>query len=196
MTATKIFEEDEEFPEGDRWEALAWDVPKSAEFPEGLKYSFQYLGQPMKRSSGTTMRTMPTALGGITVTTVVRSKPFEDHKESVPDRAERWEKGEKVPHLVNFQDASRLQRILTPRHLQLARSLMDAPAESMRSLADRLGRDVRQVHDDLQILNEYRIVHFREEDGAKKPHIPYDTVKIEVELSKSLNNTSESPASA
>jgi len=196
MTATKIFEEDEEFPEGDRWEPLAWDVPKSAEFPEGLKYSFQYLGQPMKRSFGTTMRTMPTALGGITVTTVVRSKPFEDHKESVLDRAERWEKGEKVRHVVNFQDASRLQRILTPRHLELARSLMDAPAESMRSLADRLGRDVRQVHDDLHILNEYRIVHFREEDGAKKPYIPYDTVKIEVELSKSLDNTSESSASA
>ena len=44
MTATKIFEDDDEFPEGDRWEALAWDVPKSNEFPEGLKYSFQYLG--------------------------------------------------------------------------------------------------------------------------------------------------------
>jgi predicted transcriptional regulator len=42
-----------------------------------------------------------------------------------------------VPHVVNFQDASRLQRILTPRRLELVRSLMDAPAESMRDLADR-----------------------------------------------------------
>jgi len=44
MPATKIFEEDDEFSEDDRWEALAWDVPKSSEFPKGLKYSFQYLG--------------------------------------------------------------------------------------------------------------------------------------------------------
>jgi len=44
MPATKIFEDDDEFPDGDRWEALAWAVPKSGEFPEGLKYSFQYLG--------------------------------------------------------------------------------------------------------------------------------------------------------
>ena len=126
----------------------------------------------------------------------ITSKPFEDHKESALDRAERWEQGEEVPHVVNFQDASRLQRILTPRRLELVRSLMGAPAESIRDLADRLNRDVRQVHDDLQILSEYRIVHFREEGGAKKPFIPYDTVTIEVELSKSLGDASEPPTSA
>lgn len=125
----------------------------------------------------------------------ITSKPFEEHKENVLDRTARWEQGEAVPHVVNFQDASRLQRILTPRRLELVRSLMDAPAESMRDLADRLDRDVRQVHDDLQLLSEYRIVHFREEDGAKKPHVPYETVTIEVELTKSLDDTSESSAS-
>jgi predicted transcriptional regulator len=65
----------------------------------------------------------------------------------------------------------------------------------MRALTDRLDRDVRQVHDDLQLLNEYRIVHFRERGSAKQPHIPYETVTIEVELSKSLGDGSESPAS-
>ena len=56
--------------------------------------------------------------------------------------------------------------ILTPRRLELVRSLMDAPAESMRDLADRLDRDIRQVHDDLQILSEYRIVHYASESPA------------------------------
>jgi len=126
----------------------------------------------------------------------ITSKPFEKHTETTLDRAARWEQGEAVPHVINFQDASRLQRILTPRRLELVRSLMDAPAESMRALADRLDRDVRQIHDDLQILNEYRIVHFREEDGAKKPFVPYDTVTIEVELTTSLDDASESSASA
>ena len=126
----------------------------------------------------------------------ITSKPFEEHKESTLDRAERWEQGEEVPHVVNFQDASRLQRVLTPRRLELTESLMDGSAESIRDLADRLDRDVRQVHDDLQILSEYRIVHFREEGSAKQPHVPYDTVKIEVELNKSLGEGSESPAPA
>lgn len=126
----------------------------------------------------------------------ITSKPFEDHKESVLDRADRWEQGKEVPHVVNFQDATRLQRLLTPRRLELVRSLMDAPAESMRDLAERLDRDVRQVHDDLQILNEYRIVHLREEDGAKKPFVPYNTVRIEVELGLPDGEEPESTASA
>lgn len=125
----------------------------------------------------------------------ITSKPFEEHKEGALDRAERWEQGEEIPHVVNFQNASRLQRILTPRRLELVRSLMDEPAESIRNLADRLDRDFRQVHDDLQILAEYRIFHFHEEGGAKKPHVPYDTVKIEVELSTS-GDASGSHASA
>lgn len=44
MPATKVFEGNDEFPTGDRWEAVAWAVPESEEFPEGVKYSFQYLG--------------------------------------------------------------------------------------------------------------------------------------------------------
>ena len=42
MPATKIFEDDDEFPEGDRWEALAWDVPEveGIEF-EGLRSHIQ-----------------------------------------------------------------------------------------------------------------------------------------------------------
>ena len=125
----------------------------------------------------------------------ITSRPFEQHKTGTLDRAERWEQGEEVPHVINFQDASRLQRILTPRRLELIRDLLGAPADSMRGLADRLERDVRQVHDDLQLLNEYRIVHFREEGGAKKPHIPYDTVQIDVELSRSAEDTYESTVS-
>jgi hypothetical protein len=77
---------------------------------------------------------------------------------------------------------------------RISKSLMDAPTVSIRDLADRLDRDVRQVHDDLQVLTEYRIVHFEENGSAKQPNIPYETISIEVELSKSVGNTSESPA--
>lgn len=114
----------------------------------------------------------------------ITAKPFDEHAEDALDRAETWAGGEAVAHVVNFQDASRLQRVLTPRRLELVKSLMDDPAESIRGLAVRLDRDVRQVHDDLTLLDEYHIVHFREEGGAKKPFVPYDTVTIEVELSR------------
>lgn len=126
----------------------------------------------------------------------ITSKPFEEAKESTLDRIDQWEQGNEVSHVVNFQDASRLQRILTPRRLELVRSLMDESADSIRALADRLDRDVRQVHDDVQLLSEYRIVHFTEADGAKQPSVPYETVKIEVEIVASSEAGTESPASA
>lgn len=126
----------------------------------------------------------------------ITSKPFEEATEEGLDRLDEWEGGADVPHVVNFADASRLQRVLTDRRLELVRSLMDEPAESIRDLAARLGRDVRQVHDDVRLLAEYGIVRFTEDGRAKKPFVPYDTVRIEVELRKPPEDRSGSPASA
>lgn len=70
---------------------------------------------------------------------------------------------------------------------------MDAPAESIRALADRLDRDVRQVHDDVQLLSEYRIVHFEERGGAKRSFVPSETVRIEVELGTPAGSGSATP---
>lgn len=126
----------------------------------------------------------------------ITSKPFEEAKERAVDRIDQWDQGEDVPHVVNFQDASRLQRILTPRRLELVRSLLNDSAASIRALADRLDRDVRQVHDDLQLLSEYRIVHFTETEGAKQPFVPYESITIEVELVSSSDTGGKSSASA
>lgn len=125
----------------------------------------------------------------------VTSKPFEETRDGALDRIDSWEAGEDVPHVVNFQDASRLQRILTPRRLELIERLMDESVDSIRELAGRLDRDVRQVHDDVKLLSEYRIVHFSEEGRAKRPYVPYQTVKIEVELVGTSEDGSESAAS-
>lgn len=122
---------------------------------------------------------------------LVTSKPFEENKQQALEYVEKWDDGEEVPRLVNFQDASQLQRVLTPRRLELVESLMDAPAASIRALADRLDRDVRQVHDDLDVLSEYRIVQLRPDGAAKRPFVPYETVRIEVELSVSPDDPTE-----
>lgn len=125
----------------------------------------------------------------------ITSKPFEEASEAVLDNLDRWEAGEDVPHVVNFQDASRLQQVLTPRRLELVGRLLEEPAESIRALAEGLDRDVRQVHDDVQVLGEYRIVHLREAGRAKQPFVPYETVTIEVELAASSDAGSGEHAS-
>ena len=125
----------------------------------------------------------------------ITSKPSEDHKESALDRAERWEQGDEVPHVVNFEDRARLRRLLTDRRMELLKTVMERPPESIRALAGRLDRDVHDVHDDLHLLAEYDIIHFEEDGRAKKPYVPYDTVRIEVEFGLPRGESSGSAAS-
>jgi len=41
MPATELYRDQGEKPDGSEYEMVAWQVPESEDFPEGLKYSFQ-----------------------------------------------------------------------------------------------------------------------------------------------------------
>jgi hypothetical protein len=43
MPATVVYRDEAEKPDGSRYEMVAWRVPVSEDFPQGLKYSFQYM---------------------------------------------------------------------------------------------------------------------------------------------------------
>jgi hypothetical protein len=43
MPATQLLREDNTKPDGSRYQMVAWAVPESEAFPEGVKYSFQYM---------------------------------------------------------------------------------------------------------------------------------------------------------
>jgi predicted transcriptional regulator len=125
----------------------------------------------------------------------ITSLPAEQAQAVAIDRAEQWEDGEAVSHVVNFEDRARLRQLLTDRRMELLEALMEEPPESIRALADRLERDVHDVHDDLHLLAEYDIIHFEADGRAKQPCVPYDTVRIEVEFGLPRGDGSESPAS-
>lgn len=118
----------------------------------------------------------------------ITSRPERVHRRDALDRAERWEAGEAVPHVVNFQDPSDLRALLTDRRIELLRSVMAESPESIRALADRLDRDVKSVHGDLQVLAEYDVIRFEEDGRAKRPIVPYDTIEVALEI------TSAAPA--
>lgn len=50
MPATKVYAEQGEKPDGSRYEMVAWAVPKSPDYPEGIRYSLQYMA-----ADGTTL---------------------------------------------------------------------------------------------------------------------------------------------
>lgn len=43
MPAAPILREDGTKDDGSRYEMVAWSVPRSDDYPEGVKYSFQYM---------------------------------------------------------------------------------------------------------------------------------------------------------
>ena len=122
------------------------------------------------------------------------SIPEEVHRRDALDRLDRWEAGEEVPHVVNFQNPSDLRALLTDRRVELLRSIMTSRPDSIRQLAARVDRDVKTVHDDLQILTEYDIVHFEQAGRAKRPFVPYDSIEVSLEISSSNPADDVAPA--
>ena len=110
------------------------------------------------------------------------ARPQDEHRRDALDRLERWEAGESVPHVVNFQDPSDLRGLLTDRRVELLRSVLRDPPASIRALADRVGRDVKSVHGDLDVLADYEVVYFQQDGRAKRPVVPYERVAVVVEL--------------
>jgi predicted transcriptional regulator len=113
----------------------------------------------------------------------ITSESEERHRKDALDRLDRWEAGEDVPHVINFQSPSDLRALLTDRRVELLRSIMTETPDSIRGLAERLDRDVKTVHDDLGVLAEYEIVHYEQDGRAKRPFVPYDSIEVSLEIS-------------
>jgi predicted transcriptional regulator len=126
----------------------------------------------------------------------ITSLPAAQAQAATVERAERCEDGEEVPHVVNVEDRARLRKLLTDRRMELLEAVIQQSPESIRALADRLDRDVHDVHDDLHLLAEYEIIHFESDGRAKQPYVPYDTVRIEVEFGLPRGEGADSAASA
>jgi len=45
MGSTVIYEDEETFADGSRYEMIATSVPESDDYPEGVKYRFQYMSE-------------------------------------------------------------------------------------------------------------------------------------------------------
>lgn len=126
----------------------------------------------------------------------ITSVPWETWKEESMEKIRRLEEGAVSGSRarLNFHDPTQIQRILTPRRLELLRSVMTDSPESIRGLADRLDRNVSDVHEDVQLLAEYDIIQLETEGRAKRPVVPYGEIVIEVRLTPPENDEESTAA--
>src|SRR6201998_3975275 len=91
----------------------------------------------------------------------------------------RLERGEKVRERhVTFPDLPAMLNALSPKRLELLRDVHREPAPSVRALADRLGRDYKRVHEDVETLAASGLL--QRDDG--RVSAPYDAITAEMRL--------------
>lgn len=91
------------------------------------------------------------------------------------------EKGEKfdVPiEVLSFENASTLMKTLSPKRLELLKTLHLLGIVSIRQLAKELHRDYSNVHQDVKALHQIGIV--LEDKG--KYYVPWETIVTEISL--------------
>ena len=81
-----------------------------------------------------------------------------------------------------FDSVADVWGLLTDRRLKVMRSIMTATPDSISDLADRLGRNYSDVHGDVAVLADHDIVYFDTDGRAKRPVIPYDRVRVDIEV--------------
>ncbi|MFB6354986.1 MAG: transcriptional regulator [bacterium] len=117
-------------------------------------------------------------------TLTIRSQPFDQSYQDLSESIRALEQGEDVDHhVLNFESPGMFRKLLTPKRLEMIEWLMknDRP-DSIRDLARRLDRGKGEVHDDLDVLEQYGIVYFKQDGQAKQPFIPYDEIDIDIKI--------------
>lgn len=117
---------------------------------------------------------------------IIKEESIEDFREESVERLEKSLEGEEVPATVSFDDPEKIRELLTEKRLELMKTIMNENPESITELAEQTNRDIKDVHSDLELLEERNIVFFEKEGRKKKPVIPYDDIKVDYSLKNTL----------
>ena len=77
-----------------------------------------------------------------------------------------------------FVSIEELVKIFTPRRMELLAMIHELNPKSIKELAEKTGRDFKNVYNDLKALSAVGLVEFKEEGKNRKPYIPYERIKF------------------
>jgi len=82
-----------------------------------------------------------------------------------------------------LETESQINEVLDDKNLELIRTVAREDVESIRDLARRLDRDVRQVHDAVTELETLGLVELEKEGKRKRPTVWYDGITVDIPVS-------------
>lgn len=109
-------------------------------------------------------------------------------KESLKDFAKTWKKleaGKKVKREegIYFDSIDTMRAVLTNKRLQILKVIREQKPSSVYELAKILGRDLKNVNQDLKLLSDIGLVTLERIETDKKrvvPHVDYAKILLEI----------------
>lgn len=94
------------------------------------------------------------------------------------------ERGEEVDDMLvlNLPNYAELARLTREKNLELLRALARHDPGSIRSAADLVDRDYKEVHRNLSELETLGVVEFEDAGRSKRPVVRFDEIEIDVSL--------------
>jgi predicted transcriptional regulator len=125
-------------------------------------------------------------------TLTIRIKPVDEAMETFrqtfkalkgsPRGATRVRHGERV----FFTSVEAARKLLTPNRLTLLRAIRTERPSSIYALARRLGRDLKNVQQDLRLLESYGLVRTATNRGkgrrTKAPHVLFQEIALKIAI--------------
>lgn len=103
---------------------------------------------------------------------------------AVWERAERGEKMKKHEGLY-FENLEAMRKVLTENRLKMLKVIKKEHPSSVYELAKILKRDIKNTHDDVQILAELGLVDLRKtKEGRERntPVVNYEKILLEIQV--------------
>lgn len=110
------------------------------------------------------------------VTVDDETNPYEEGLDAI----QQLKDGEPIdqPATIRFPNESQLTAVFNERTYTLLRVIRDEEPASIRETARLVGRDKKNVHEELTTLEALGVIRFEEEGRAKKPVFPYDELIV------------------
>lgn len=88
-----------------------------------------------------------------------------------------------------FHEMDDLQTVTRPTNLTLLRTVARKQPESIRETARLVDRDVRQVHRNLEELDELGVLDLEPDGQTKRPTVWYDSIEVDLPLTDTNADT-------
>jgi len=97
-------------------------------------------------------------------------------------------------YVLSLSNEEALERVLNAKNLELIRTTARENPESVRDLARRVERDVKNVSEALSRLEEIGVVRLEQEGRAKRPVVWYDEIDVALPLGSGGDDVDEAIA--